>query len=82
MKRALLFLAGIGIVCYLRGRHNPKRHPLGAFKCADCATAGADMDEMGFKGGGYVPPTRKVFSREDSEVTVTSHWEPGSRGTH
>lgn len=40
--------------CFLRDRHNPARHPLGGFKCADCGAAGADLEEMGFEDAGYV----------------------------
>jgi hypothetical protein len=44
--------------CYLRDHHNPTRHPLGGFKCADCGTAGADLEEMGFEDAGYVVTKR------------------------
>ena len=40
--------------CFLRDHHNPARHPLGGFKCADCGAAGADLEEMGFEDAGYV----------------------------
>jgi len=40
--------------CFFRSQHNPIRHPLGGFKCADCGAAGADLEEMGFEGAGYV----------------------------
>ena len=52
------------IRCYLRTRHEPVRHPLGGFRCADCGAAGADLAEMGFEGEGYVSPLRILFSRE------------------
>jgi hypothetical protein len=44
--------------CYLRDHHNPARHPLGGFKCADCGAAGADLEEMGFADAGYVAGKR------------------------
>ena len=40
--------------CFLRDLHNPARHPLGGFKCADCGAFGADLEEMGFEDAGYV----------------------------
>lgn len=67
--------------CWMRKHHNPVRHPLGGFKCTDCGMAGADLDEMGFAGGGYVLPIRRLFSRDKSEFTRTMAWEPGRRGT-
>jgi hypothetical protein len=63
----------------LRRRHNPVRHPLGGFRCADCGEAGADLEQMGFDGG-YVRPMRRVFSRERSEFTRTMSWDPSPRG--
>lgn len=61
--------------CWFRERHNPVRHPLGGFKCADCGTAGDDLDAMGFTGGGYVAPIRKTYSREwEGGVTRSSDW--------
>jgi hypothetical protein len=66
--------------CLMRNRHNPVRHPLGGFKCSDCGTAGADLEEMGFSGGGYVLPIRRVFSRDRGEFTRTMSWEPSNRG--
>ena len=49
--------------CYLRDRHNPVRHPLGGFKCADCGEAGADLAQMGVLDGGYVQRVRPPFAR-------------------
>lgn len=66
--------------CLFRNRHDPVRHPLGGFKCADCGAAGADLEDMGFVGGGYVLPVRRVFSRDRGEFTRTMSWEPGNRG--
>ena len=66
--------------CLVRHHHNPVRHPLGGFKCADCGEAGADLDQMGFVGGGYVPPVRRIFSRDHCEFTRTMSWEPSAKG--
>ena len=60
--------------CFFRSRHEPRRHPLGGFRCADCGTAGADLHDMGFEA--YVSPIRTIFSREPIETTRTSLWEP------
>jgi hypothetical protein len=67
-------------LCYLRHHHNPVRHPLGGFKCADCGEAGADLEQMGFVDGGYVMPIRRVFSRDRGEFTRTGSWEPSAKG--
>lgn len=56
--------------CFLRQRHSPVRHPLGGFRCADCGTAGADLDEMGFPGGGWARVQRKVFDRTRREFSL------------
>lgn len=67
--------------CLVRGHHNPERHPLGGFRCLDCGEAGADYDEMGFHGTGYVNPLRKIFSRDNGgTLTRTRHYEPSRRG--
>jgi hypothetical protein len=66
--------------CLLRNRHNPVRHPLGGFKCVDCGEAGADLDQMGFAGGGYVLPMRRVFSRDRGEFVRTMNWDPSPKG--
>jgi len=42
--------------CALRGRHNPVRHPLGGFKCADCSLAGVDMEALGFPDSSHITP--------------------------
>lgn len=54
--------------CLIRTHHRPVRHLLGGFRCTDCGAVGADLDEMGFPGMGYVSPTRKLFSREREET--------------
>ena len=59
--------------CYFRSRHEPVRHPLGGFRCADCGTAGADLRDMGFEA--YVSPMRTLFSRDPIETTRTTAWE-------
>jgi hypothetical protein len=50
------------------------RHILGGFRCAVCGVAGADLDAMGFVGGGYVGPMRLTYSREQRTVTRSSTW--------
>jgi hypothetical protein len=61
--------------CYFRNRHEPSRHPLGGFRCSECGTAGADLQDMGFDG--YVSLMRTVFSRDPVvETTRTNLWEP------
>jgi hypothetical protein len=77
-----LLLLSPRVRCILHGHCNPVRHPLGGFKCVDCGAAGADLEAMGFTGGAYVLPIRRLFSRGQgrSESTRTSAWEPGSRG--
>lgn len=63
------------IRCYFRNRHEPRRHPLGGFRCAVCGKAGADLHDMGFDG--YVSLMRTIFSRDPAvEITRTSLWEP------
>ena len=49
--------------CFWRGYHDPKRHPLGGFRCRDCRLVGLDMESMGFEAG-HVSLLRRVFSRE------------------
>lgn len=66
--------------CFIRNHHNPVRHPLGGFKCADCGEAGADLEQMGFADSGYVLPVRRIFSRDKGEFTRTASWEPSGRG--
>jgi hypothetical protein len=63
--------------CLLRSRHVPIRHPLGGFRCLDCGAVGADLDEMGFYGEGYLPPLRRVYSRDHGQLTRTSAWDTG-----
>jgi hypothetical protein len=60
------------IRCALRRYHRPRRHPLGGFRCAECGAAGADLEEMGFAGSGWVAPMRRTFHRPHSEVTFSS----------
>lgn len=93
LRKVLYIATGLGLLvaawrglpyarCIIRNQHNPKRHPLGGFRCVDCGHAGADLDEMGHFGSGYVNPTRRLWDRTHGELTRTSHWEPTSRGTH
>jgi hypothetical protein len=61
--------------CLLRRRHNPRRHPLGGFRCEDCGVAGADLEEMGFDyGSGWVPPLRRTYDRKHGILTRTAGW--------
>jgi hypothetical protein len=65
------------IVCLWRSCHNPVRHPLGGFRCAECGLAAASMDGLGFAG--YVPALRRVCER-DGGLIRTSEWSPTRRG--
>jgi len=60
--------------CLFRTHHRPARHPLGGFRCADCGAVGADLNEMGFEGMGYVSPSRRLFSREREERIPERAW--------
>ena len=44
----------------VKQRHNPVRHPLGGFRCADCGATGADLEAMGFEGSGYIDVRRTL----------------------
>lgn len=46
------------IRCLIRDRHMPARYFLGGFKCTECGVVGADLDDMGFRGEGYVSVRR------------------------
>ena len=61
--------------CFFRNRHEPARHPLGGFRCTVCGTAGADLEEMGFEGGGYVAPVRRLYERDREQVGHTRSWD-------
>lgn len=90
MKRAATVATGLGgvsllalIWCLLRRKHEPVRHALGAFKCAKCGTAGADLAEMGYEGSAYVDSTRTLYGRENGgELTRTTAFDRTSRGSH
>lgn len=58
--------------CALRQYHQPRRHPMGGFRCAECGAVGADLEEMGFAGSAWVATTRRTFDRPHSEVTFSS----------
>jgi hypothetical protein len=60
--------------CLVRRYHRPRRYPLGGFRCVECGAAGADLDEMGFTGSGWVAPTRRTFDRKHAAVTVSAGW--------
>lgn len=63
--------------CIVRQRHRPRRHPLGGFVCVECGAVGADLEEMGFPGSGWVQPLRRTYRREHGEITRASSWESG-----
>jgi hypothetical protein len=54
------------IRCMIRDRHMPTRYFLGGFKCTECGAVGADLDDMGYRGEGYVSlvsPARRGMER-------------------
>jgi hypothetical protein len=42
---------------------------MGGFRCVECGTAGADLEEMGFAGSAWVAPMRRSFDRPHREIT-------------
>jgi hypothetical protein len=58
--------------CILRRHHQPRRHPLGGFRCAECGAAGADLADMGFTGSAWVAPRRRTFDRTHGEITLAA----------
>lgn len=66
--------------CWWRGWHDPKKVLPDGQRCRDCGLPGADMEDMGFVGGGYVPPVRRVFDRDERSFSRTSAWERGPNG--
>lgn len=51
--------------CALRRQHQPVRRVvggLGGFRCLDCGFVAADLEEMGYEGGGYVATSRRTYS--------------------
>jgi hypothetical protein len=65
--------------CFFRGHHNPVRHPLGVFKCADCGALARDLDDMGLHGHGYVSPVRRLFSGRSRDDRINRWEHPRSR---
>jgi hypothetical protein len=63
--------------CVVRQHHRPSRHPLGGFRCVECGAVGADLEEMGFRGSGWVGPMRRTYSREHGEITRSASWDTG-----
>lgn len=56
--------------CALGGEgHDPVHHPLGGFRCSRCGKCGRDLDEFGFRGGGYVSERarRRLVEGEEGE---------------
>ena len=58
--------------CIVRQYHQPRRHPLGGFRCAECGAVGADLGEMGFAGSAWVAPRRRTFDRPHREFTLAA----------
>ena len=50
MKRLAVILAAIGVVCWWRSTHDPRRHYLGGQVCARCGKPSADRDGLGEDG--------------------------------
>ncbi len=63
---------------WIRGWHLAERKDFGSgqggFICIDCGHAGESLDDMGFKGGGFVPPLRRVYNRDSRSITRES-WD-------
>jgi len=62
--------------CFCRRRHDPVTYR-GAFRCLACGFVGADLEEMGYEGGGHVAPMRRSFSRGRSGGVETVRREEG-----
>lgn len=58
--------------CILRQHHQPRRQPMGGFRCAECGAAGADLEEMGFAESAWVAPMRRSFDRPHREITLSA----------
>jgi len=69
-------------VCIFRGACDPVKAPVGGFKCSRCGAVGADIsDFLGFQGESYnVHPVRGHFTRNKSEFTMSSAWDPDASG--
>jgi len=50
--------------CLIRSHHDPIRHPLGGFQCAECGAVGAHLGEMGFASEAYLRADRSDRFRE------------------
>lgn len=77
----------VGFRCYVvRGRpwdplHDAARTELGGQRCLTCGRSGADLGAMGLMpGGAHVPPTRRVYDRENGILTRTDAYEPRRGG--
>jgi hypothetical protein len=57
------------------------RYLLGGFRCSQCGTVGADLDEMGFRGEGYVRSMKRAFSRGPGHLAHAASWD-GGYGPH
>ncbi len=69
------------LMCFARGRHEPRRHPLGAWRCEDCGVGLADLAEAGLLDSSHVPIIRRVYQRgKAGGTTRTDAWAAGRRG--
>jgi hypothetical protein len=56
--------------CALNDRHDPVHHPLGGFVCARCGAFGANLEQLGFEGEGYVSePARRRLAHGGRDST-------------
>jgi hypothetical protein len=63
-------LARKRLACWLRGRHDPARQPVGGFRCAACERALADLEEAGLCEV-QLPRLRTYYDRGNG-ITRTS----------
>ena len=61
--------------CMIRDRHMPTRYFLGGFKCTECGAVGADLDDMGFRGEGYVSSGHRSSGRSGLISSSTGSWQ-------
>lgn len=66
-------LCSVGVL-----RHRPRRAGIfGGWRCERCGKAGADLDDLGEIGAGYVNPLRTVHSRDGAfghAETTSDEW--------
>jgi hypothetical protein len=73
VNRLVLVLAAIGVVCWWRSSHDPKRHYLGGQKCRTCGKPGADRDALGEDG--TLRGTRYFSRSNGGEFIRGAGWE-------